>query len=139
MAEQRPYRSRGAALGLQRVKKFAAAVLGASFLTVNWMTTQHAAWLIGDSPRLGPALFALPWTGPIYAPWKWMVWAWHWRAIERMKPLWVLSIREVLYPMAPLDAPCNCSDGCDAEGMAPDNGRPSRVGPVGDHKGRKEG
>ncbi len=64
MAEQRPYRSRGAALGLQRVKKFAAAVLAASFLTVNWMTTQHAAWLIGDSPRLGPALFALPWTGP---------------------------------------------------------------------------
>ena len=52
MAEQRPYRSRGAVLGLQRVKKFAAAVLGASFLTVNWMTTQHAAWLIGDSPRL---------------------------------------------------------------------------------------
>jgi len=86
MAEQRPYRSRGAVLGLQRVKKFAAAVLGGSFLTVNWMTTQHAAWLIGDSPRLGPALFALPWTGPIYAPWKWMVWAWHWRGIERMKP-----------------------------------------------------
>ncbi len=102
MAEQRPYRSRGAALGLLRVKKFAAAVLGASFLTVNFMTTQHTAWLMGDSPRLGPALFALPWTGPIYAPWKWMVWAWQWRAIERMKPLWVLSIREVLYPMAPL-------------------------------------
>ena len=84
------------------LKKFAAAVLGASFLTVNWMTTQHAASLIGDSPRLGPPLFVLPWTGPIYAPWKWMVWAWHWRAIERMKPLWVLSFREVLYPMAPL-------------------------------------
>ncbi|HUN58894.1 MAG TPA: type IV secretory system conjugative DNA transfer family protein, partial [Candidatus Binataceae bacterium] len=66
------------------------------------MTTQHTAWLMGDSPRLGPALFALPWTGPIYAPWKWMVWAWHWRGIERMQPLFVLSMREVLYPMVPL-------------------------------------
>jgi hypothetical protein len=139
MAEQRPYRSRGAALGLQRVKNFAAAVLGASFVTVNWMATQHAALLIGDSPRLGPPLFVLPWTRPIYAPWKWMVWAWHWRAIERMKPLWVLSIREVLYTDGAARAPRNCSDGCDAQGMAPDNGRPSRVGTVGDHKGRKEG
>jgi type IV secretion system protein VirD4 len=102
MAELRPYRSRGATIELQQVKKVAAAVLGASFLTVNWMATQHAAWLMGNSPRLGQALLSLPWSGPIYAPWNWMMWAWHWRTIERMKPLWLLSIREVLYPMAPL-------------------------------------
>jgi len=50
MAEQRPYRSRGAAIQLQQVKKIAAVILGASFLTVNWMTTQHAASLMGNSP-----------------------------------------------------------------------------------------
>ena len=105
MAEQRPYRAPGAAAArLQQVKKYAAVVLGLSFLIVNWMTTQHAAWLMGDSPRLGRALFTLPWVGPIYAPWKWMVWAWNWHAIERMRPLWIISIHEVLYPMAPLAA-----------------------------------
>ena len=76
MAEQRPYRAPGAAAAqLRQVKKYAAATLGLSFLMVNWMTTQHAAWLMGDSPRLGPALCTLPWLGPIYAPWKWAQWA----------------------------------------------------------------
>jgi len=85
MAELRPYRAPGAAAArLQQVKKYAAVLLGLSFLIVNWMTTQHAAWLMGDSPRLGRALFTLPWVGPVYAPWKWVVWAWNWHAIERM-------------------------------------------------------
>ena len=64
MAEQRPYRAPGAAAArLQQVKKYAAVVLGLSFLIVNWMTTQHAAWLMGDSPRLGPGAIraALVW------------------------------------------------------------------------------
>ena len=33
-----------------------------------------------------------------------MVWAWNWHAIERMQPLWIISIHEVLYPMAALAA-----------------------------------
>ena len=105
MAEQRPYRAPGgAASRLLQVKKYAAATLGLSFIIVNWMTTQHAALLMGDSPRLGPGLFSLPWLGGIYAPWKWMEWAWRWRSIDRMQPLWILSVHEVLYPMAPLTA-----------------------------------
>ncbi len=103
MAELRPYRAPGStALRLRHVRMFAGTALGLSFLILNWMTTQHAAWLMGDSPRLGQALFALPWVGPVYAPWKWMAWAWHWWGSGRMRPLWLLSIREVLYPMAPL-------------------------------------
>ena len=105
MAEQRPYRVPGAgAAKLQQVKKYAAVTLGLSFMIVNWMSTQHAARLMGDSPRLGPGLFSLPWLGLVYAPWKWMEWAWQWRSIERMQPLWILSIHEVLYPLASLTA-----------------------------------
>src|SRR5260370_13511985 len=105
MAEQRPYRAPGAAAAkLQQVKKYAAVTLGLSFIIVNWMTTQHAAWLMGDSPRLGPGLFSLPWLGLIYAPWKWMEWAWRWRSIGGMQPLWILAIKQVLYPPAPLPA-----------------------------------
>src|SRR5216683_4645890 len=105
MAELRPYRAPGStALRLRHVRMFAGTAFGLSFLIVNWMTTQHAAWLMGDSPRLGPALFTLPWLGPVYAPWKWMLWAWNWHAIERMQPLWIISIREVLYPMVPVSA-----------------------------------
>src|SRR5260370_7075519 len=66
------------------------------------MTTQHAAWLMGDSPRLGPGLFSLPWFGLIYAPWKWMEWAWQWRSIDPVQPLWMLSIHEVVYPPGPV-------------------------------------
>ncbi len=105
MAEQRPYRVPGAgAARLQQVKKYAAVTLGLAFIIVNWMSTQHAARLMGDSPQLGQGLFSLPWLGLVYAPWKWMGWAWQWRSVERMQPLWMLSIHEVLYPMAPLTA-----------------------------------
>ena len=64
MAEQRPYRAPGAAAArLRQVKKYAAATLGLSFLVVNWMTTQHAAWLMGDlaAIRSGAIRAALVW------------------------------------------------------------------------------
>lgn len=88
MAELRPYRAPGStSLRLRHVRMFAGTALRLSFLIVNRMTTQHAAWLMGDSPQLGPALFALPWAGPVYAPWKWMAWVWHWWESGRMRPL----------------------------------------------------
>src|SRR5260370_38575079 len=100
MAEQRPYRAPGAAAAkLQQVKKYAAVTLGLSFIIVNWMTTQHAAWLMGDSPRLGPGLFSLPWFGLIYAPWKWMEWAWQWRSFEWVESLVRGSKAGGLFPL----------------------------------------
>ncbi len=139
MAEQRPYRAPGgAASRLLQVKKYAAATVGLSFIIVNWMTTQHAALLMGDSPRLGRALFALPWLGPIYAPWKWMVWAWSWYAIERMQPLWIISSREVLLPDGTAYRACSRSDCVDPARMVSDHGGPPWFGPVGDQPGRQE-
>ena len=60
------------------MKKYAAVTLGLAFVIVNWMSTQHAARLIGQTPQQGPGLFWLPWLGLVYAPWKWMGWAWQW-------------------------------------------------------------
>ena len=139
MAEQRPYRAPGAAAArLQQVKKYAAVTLGLSFIIVNWMTTQHAAWLMGDSPRLGPGLFALPWLGPVYAPWKWMVMGVEVAGDRADAALWMISIHEVLYPMAPLDRARGRSDCGDAARMASEHGGPPRFGAMGDHQGRKE-
>src|ERR1700746_3649485 len=99
MAEQRPYRSPGAVpLRLRQVKALTAVCLMTSFIAINWVTTQHTARAMGYSPRLGYPLLHLPWVGPLYCPWDWMVWAWHWKWVERMRPLWLLSMREVLYP-----------------------------------------
>src|SRR5260370_21724980 len=120
MGELRPYRAPGStALRLRYVRIFAGTALGLSFLILNWMTTQHIAWLMGDSPRLGPALFALPWTGPIYAPWKWMVWAWHWRGIQRVKTPGGFCHREGLFPIAPSPPPPTVAVGVTRQGLVP--------------------
>ena len=79
MAQQRPYRCarrRGilASPVGKEVCRSDSGIVG--FLIVNWMTTQHAALLMGDSPRLGRALSRCLGWGRFYAPWKWVVWAW---------------------------------------------------------------
>ena len=55
MAEQRPYRLSGTAADtrLSQIKIVVLLSLGAVFVVVNWMTTQHAARLFGYSPALG--------------------------------------------------------------------------------------
>ena len=58
--------------------------------------------------------------------------------IERMQPLWIISIREVLYPMAPLAALAVGAIAVTAARMASDHGGPPWFGAVGDHQGRKE-
>jgi type IV secretion system protein VirD4 len=87
---------------LEQTKRLAALLLALSFLIVNWMTTQHAAFLMGYSKQLGPTMFRPPWLGPIYWPWKWIDWAWRFWSLESLRPLWIQSLHEVVYPMVPV-------------------------------------
>src|SRR5271154_6288988 len=76
MAEQRPYRLSGTAADtrLSQIKIVVLLSLGAAFVVVNWVTTQHAARLFGYSLALGEPWLDLRWAGKLYRPWDWMVW-----------------------------------------------------------------
>lgn len=103
MAEQRPYRVRGSAAAdarLDRVKRLALLSLAAAFIAINWVTTQHAAKVLGYAPWLGQPLFHLPAIGPLYPPWAWIGWWIRWHSAPALAPLWELCIRETLCPMA---------------------------------------
>ena len=106
MAEQRPYRLSGttADTRLSQIKIVVLLLLGAVFVMVNWMTTQHAARLFGYSPLLGQPWFDFPLIGTLYRPWNWMVWWSHWHSDPTLAPLWDLCAREAVYPMVALTA-----------------------------------
>jgi type IV secretion system protein VirD4 len=102
MAEQHHYRvgSSAASARLLRVKCLAMLSLAGAFIAVNWVTTQHAAGVLGDAPWLGEPLFHLPEFGPLYAPWSWVRWWIHFHAASALAPLWTLCAKETLYPTA---------------------------------------
>ncbi len=106
MAEQRPYRLSGttADTRLSQIKIVVLLLLGAVFVMVNWMTTQHAARLFGYSPLLGQPWCDFPLIGTLYRPWNWMVWWSHWHSDPTLAPLWDLCAREAVYPMVALTA-----------------------------------
>jgi type IV secretion system protein VirD4 len=102
MAEQRPYRISGASAQAQlaRVKLVAVLSIGAAFIAVNEVTTQHAASILHNAPWLGRPLFRAPMIGPVYAPWRWIFWWARWHDASALAPLWALCVRESLLPMA---------------------------------------
>jgi len=102
MAEQRPYRVPGATSDarLGRVKRLALISLAGAFVTINWVTTQHAATVLGHASWLGQPLFHVPKFGVVYAPWAWIVWWSRWYAAPQLTPLWTSCAHEALYPMA---------------------------------------
>ena len=106
MAEQRPYRLSGTAADtrLSQIKIVVLLSLGAVFVVVNWMTTQHAARLFGYSPALGQPWCDFPLVGSLYRPWNWMVWWLRWHSDPTLAPLWDLCVREAVYPMVALTA-----------------------------------
>ena len=106
MAEQRPYRLSGTAADtrLSQIKIVVLLSLGAVFVVVNWMTTQHAARLFGYSPALGQPWCDFPLVGSLYRPWNWMVWWLRWHSDPTLAPLWDLCVREAVYPMVTLTA-----------------------------------
>ena len=106
MAEQRPYRVPGSASDarLMRVKQLAMLSLASALIAINWVTTQHAATVLGDAPWLGWPLLHLPGYGPLYAPWSWIEWWIRWHAAPALAPLWTLCARETLYPTAVIAA-----------------------------------
>jgi|GEM_PF-5210432 len=75
MAEQRPYRLPGASADerLTRAKRIALLALGAAFLAINQVTTQHAARVLRYAVRLGSPLIHFN-KFSIYAPWAWIIW-----------------------------------------------------------------
>ena len=106
MAEQRPYRLSGTAADtrLSQIKIVVLLSLGAVFVVVNWMTTQHAARLFGYSPALGQPWCDFPPVGSLYHPWNWMVWWLRWHSDPTLAPLWELCVHEAVYPMVTLTA-----------------------------------
>jgi len=106
VAEQRPYRLSGTAADtrLSQIKIVVLLSLGAVFVVVNWMTTQHAARLFGYSPALGQPWCDFPPVGSLYHPWNWMVWWLRWHSDPTLAPLWELCVHEAVYPMVTLTA-----------------------------------
>jgi type IV secretion system protein VirD4 len=102
MAEQRPYRIRGAAgeARLARVKRLSVVSFGAAFVAINQVTTEHAARVLGDAPWLGSPLLRFPGIGPLYAPWSWIAWWIRWHDAAALTPLWTLCAKEALLPLA---------------------------------------
>lgn len=100
MAEQRPYRVPGfsADVRLLHAKQLVLLALAGAFAAINWVTTQHAAKVLGHAPWLGPPLFHLRGI-VIYTPWSWIVWWAHWYWAPQLAPLWQLCTHEALYPM----------------------------------------
>ncbi len=106
MAEQRPYRVPGSTTDarLTRVKCVALLSLAGAFVAINSVTTQHAAKVLHDAPWLGRPLFHVPEIGALYAPWAWIAWWIRWHDAPALAPLWVLCLREALYPIAAIGA-----------------------------------
>jgi type IV secretion system protein VirD4 len=102
MAEQRPYRFPGSVFDAQLacVKRRVVISLVAAFLTINQVTTQHAARVLGYATWLGHPLFHLPVVGPIYTPWAWIVWWTRWYWAPALQPLWTECAWQALLPLA---------------------------------------
>ncbi len=102
MAEQRPYRFPGSAFDarLARVKRLAILSLVAACLTINQVTTQHAARVLGYADWLGQPIVHLPVVRPIYAPWAWIVWWTRWYWAPALQPLWTACAWQALLPLA---------------------------------------
>jgi type IV secretion system protein VirD4 len=111
MAEQHPYRIRGAAgeARLARAKRISVLSFLAAFVAINQVTTQHAANVLGDAAWLGSPLIRSPQIGAIYAPWCWIAWWVRWHDAAALAPLWTLCAKEALLPMAVIAAIAACA------------------------------
>ena len=113
--------------------------LGAVFVVINWVTTQHAARLFGYSPALGQPWCDFPLVGSLYRPWNWMVWWSRWHSDPTLAPLWDLCAREAVYPMVALTAIAMGAIAIARHGWFAESIRSAWISALGQHQGSSSG